>query len=121
MVVGTPRFGRIVGPVSSDGLITALVGLLAGDGTGCRPIHQHLPPGCAHLTEEVEVLDAEEEVGVGQNAGVDHTARYQGGSPTGHVHGNEFGGGRHHVDGVGTTTHEAPAVGDDGTDRRMGS
>ena len=119
VVVGPPRLGRVVRALVADGRVPALVGLLPGHRPGRLTVHQHLEPRLAHRTEEVEVLDAEEELGVGQHAGVDGPAGHQRGPPAGHVDRGESGRRRHHVEGVGAPPHEAPAVGHDGTDRRM--
>jgi hypothetical protein len=86
---------------------------------GRLAVDQHLEARLAQRAEEVEVLDPEEQLGVGQDTGVHGTARHQGGTPAGHVDGYEPGLGRHHVDGVGAPADEAPAVGHDGAHRRV--
>ena len=116
----TPRPRRSAAR-SRMAVVTPLVGLLAGHGPGRRPSSSTSEAGLAHPAEEVEVLEPEEQVGVGQHPGVDAPAATRGSPPS-----TPRRPARGHAVRGGTTLTvwaprptKTPAVGHDGPDRRV--
>ena len=117
-VVRPPRLVGVVGPMAEQRVVAAGQGLAVRHLTGTDHVHQDREPGGAQAAVEVEVLETEEERGVGQDPGLDHGARHEGRPPRRHVHGAQLAGQAapgYDIDGVPGTGDEDPAEGDHGS------
>lgn len=88
-------------------------GLLVAHGSSRHRVHQDVEPGLADPAEEVEVLQAEEPLRVGDDAGVEHRARQQRGAPSRHVDRDQLvrpPARGDHVLGMGPSSDEPPSV-----------
>ncbi len=96
-------------------------GLVMRHPAGARHVDEHAQSGGAYATEEVEVLEPEEQLGVGKDARLDHGARHQSGPPGGHIHGRQLAGktaAGHDVHAVARSGNEDTAEGHHGADSR---
>ena len=89
MVVGPPGFVPVSGPADLQCLVPTLHRLVDGHLTGGNAIDEHLEPRLAHPAEEVEVLQPEEPLRVGEHPGIDNRPRHERRTPARDVHRGE--------------------------------
>jgi hypothetical protein len=74
MVIAAPCLVGVRGSIGRDGVLTSGRRLLGGHRTCSVPVHHDLEARISDTAEEIEILEPEEPVRVGQHTGIDDAA-----------------------------------------------